>query len=174
MKRLKRPLTRRFIPTASLLLAVGLAACQTLVVTPSLSERLAPLDRALTSKPAELEAAATSGDGEAQFGLSLVWAHGLYGYPVDPNKAAEWRAKALANRRFIPITQYTAAFNGQPSRVNIINVPTYDLTLAETMAVDACIAWLAGRTASDGVCGDAQQATRRMALWKSSQLPRND
>lgn len=147
------------------MLAVGLGACQTLVTTPSLSERLAPLDRTLLSKPVELEAAAASGDGEAQFGLSLVWGHGLHGYPTNQSKAADWRAKALANRRFMPITQYTAAFNGQPSRVNIINVPTYDLTLAEATAVDACIAWLSGRTAADDACGGGQNTARRWTLW---------
>ena len=147
------------------MLAVGLGACQTLVTTPSLSERLAPLDRALASKPAELEAAAISGDGEAQFGLSLVWEHGLHGFPVDMNKAAEWRAKALANRRFMPITQYTAGFNGQPSRVNIINVPTYDVTPAEAMTADACIAWLSGTTTADDACGGGPNAARRRALW---------
>jgi len=146
-------------------LAVGLGACQTLVTTPSLSERLAPLDRTLSSKPVELEAAAASGDGEAQFGLSLVWWHGLHGYPTNQSKAAEWRAKALANRRFMPITQYTAAFNGQPSRVNIINVPTYDVSLAEATAVDACIAWLSGVTTADDACGGGQNAARRRTLW---------
>ncbi|MNS10311.1 RTX toxin acyltransferase family protein [compost metagenome] len=73
------------------LLAVGLGGCQTFVTTPPLSEQLAPLDRALTSKPAELEAAATSGDGGAEFGLSLVWGYGLHGYPTDQHKAGEWR-----------------------------------------------------------------------------------
>lgn len=147
------------------MVAVGLGACQTLVTTPSLSERLAPLDRTLSSKPVELEAAAASGDGEAQFGLSLVWEHGLHGYPTNQSKAAEWRAKALASRRFMPITQYTAAFNGQPSRVNIINVPTYDMTLAEATAVDACIAWLSGATTADDACGGGQNAPRRRTLW---------
>lgn len=174
MKRLKRPSTRRLIPAAGLLLVVGLGACQTLVTSPSLAERLAPLDRALTTSPAELEGAAASGDAEAQFSLSLVLSYGLHGHPTDQHKATDWRARALANRRFMPITQYTAAFNGQPSRVNIINVPTYDVSPAETMAVDACIAWLTGRIASDGACGDPEQATRRMALWKSSQTPHND
>ncbi len=150
------------------MLAVGLGACQTLVTTPSLSERLAPLDRALASKPAELEAAATAGDGEAEFGLSLVWENGLHGYPVDINKADEWRARALANRRFVPITQYMAAFNGQPSRVNIINVPTYDLTPAEAMMADACIAWLTGRTAAAEACGEEPDAVRRRDLWNAA------
>ncbi|MNH53290.1 hypothetical protein D3C87_1567830 [compost metagenome] len=150
------------------MLVVGLGACQTLVTTPSLSERLAPLDRALASKSAELEAAAASGDGEAQFGLSLVWEHGLHGYPVDMNKAAEWRARALANRRSMPITQYTAAFNGQPSRVNIINVPTYDLTPAEAMTADACIAWLTGRRAGAEACGEEADAARRRNLWNAA------
>ena len=168
MKRLKRPSTSRLIPAAGLVLAVGLGACQTLVTTPSLSERLAPLDRALASKPAELAAAAASGDGEAQFGLALIWEHGLHGYSVDMNKAAEWRARALANRRFMPITQYTAAFNGQPSRVNIINVPTYDLTPAEAMTADACIAWLTGQRAGAEVCGEEPDAARRRNLWNAA------
>lgn len=165
MKPPKRPSTRRLIAAAGLVLAVGLGACQTLVTAPSLSERLAPLDRTLSSKPVELDAAAASDDGEAQFGLSLVWGHGLHGYPTNQSKAAEWRAKALANRRFMPITQYTAAFNGQPSRVNIINVPTYDITLAEATAVDACIAWLSGRTAAAEACGEEADAMLRRRLW---------
>lgn len=165
MKRLKRPSTSGLISTAGLMLAVGLGACQSLVAPPSLSERLAPLDRALTSKPADLEAAAASGDAVAQFGLSLAWGHGLHGFPVDQNKAAEWRLKALANRRFVPVTQYTAAFNGQPSRVNIINIPTYDLTQAETMAVDACIAWLSGRTSATETCDEGPDVARRRSLW---------
>ena len=165
MKRPKRPSISRLLPTAGLVLVVGLGACQTLVTTPSLSERLAPLDRALTSKPAELEAAAASGDGEAQFGMSLVWGYGLHGYSLDMNKAAEWRAKALSNRRFMPITQYTAAFNGQPSRFNIINVPIYDLTPAEAIAADACIAWLSGRTLAASGCGEGTETARRRNLW---------
>lgn len=165
MKRLTQPSTDRLLPTAGLVLVVGLGGCQSLVTTPSISERLAPLDRALTSKPAELKAAATSGDAEAQFGLSLAWGHGLHGFSVDQSKAAEWRAKALANRRFMPVTQYTAAFNGQPSRVNIINVPTYDVTLAEATAVDACIAWLSGRTLAASACGEGTETARRRNLW---------
>jgi hypothetical protein len=157
------------LPTAGLVLVVGLGGCQSLVTTPSISERLAPLDRALTSKPAELEAAATSGDAEAQFGLSLAWAHGLHGFSVDQNKATEWRLKALANRRFVPITQYTAAFDGQPSRVNIINVPAYDLTQSETTAVDACIAWLSGRASATEACGEESDAARRRSLWAAAQ-----
>lgn len=105
------------------------------------------------------------GDAEAQFALSLVWGHGLHGYPTNLSKAAEWRAKALSNRRFMPITQYTAAFNGQPSRVNIINVPTYDVTLAEATAVDACIAWLSGRTIAASACGEGTETARRRNLW---------
>lgn len=165
MKRPKRPSTSRLLPTAGLVLVVGLGGCQSLVTPPSISERLAPLDRALTSKPAELEAAATSADAEAQFALSLVWGHGLHGYPTNLSKAAEWRAKALSNRRFMPITQYTAAFDGQPSRVNIINVPTYDVTLAEATAVDACIAWLSGRTIAASACGEGTETARRRNLW---------
>lgn len=150
------------------MLVVGLGGCQTLVPTTSLSERLAPLDRALSSKPVELEGAATSANAEAQFALSLVWGHGLHGYPTNLSKAADWRAKALANRRFVPITQYMAAFNGQPSRVNIITVPTYDVTLAEATAVDACITWLSGRASSNEACGIKTEAQRRLALWKSA------
>lgn len=168
MKRLTRLSTNRLISTAGFALVVGLGACQSLVTTQSLAERLAPLDRALTSRPGELEAAANSGDAEAQFGLSLVLGYGLYGYPMDINKAGEWRARALANRRFIPVTQYTAAFNGQPSRINIINVPTYDLTQAEAIAADACIAWLTGRTLVTEACGEGPETARRRSLWAAA------
>lgn len=169
MKRLKRPSTSHLVPAAGLMLAVGLGACQTLVTTPSLSERLVPLDRALTAKPSELESAAASGNGEAQFSLSLVLAYGLNGRAPDRVAADGWRRRAIASRRFVPITQYTAAFNGQPSRVNIINVPTYDVSPAQITATDACVALLGGRPSPIGACGDADEAAHRMALWETAQ-----
>ncbi|MNY26433.1 hypothetical protein D3C86_1602830 [compost metagenome] len=68
----------------------------------------------------------------------------------------------------MPIIQYTAAFNGQPLRVNIINVPTYDLTLAEATAADVCIAWLIGRLSSAEACGEEADAVRRQSLWAAA------
>lgn len=146
--------------------AIGLAACQSLVTTVPLSEQLAPLDMALSEAPNALEARANSGDGQAQLAMSIVSMYGLHGRTPDILTAGRWRDQALANRRFMPITQYTAAFNGSPSRVNIINVPVQTISAAQWQAVSRCLTVLFRGGATDTVdCGSANEASMRMTRW---------
>lgn len=101
--------------------------------------------------------------------MAIIVAHGLYGETPNKGAALHWRTQALQNRRFMPITQYTAAFNGAPSRINIINVavPTFPIGQLET--VDRCVAWLAGDLAiSPSVCGAVVDAERRKAAWREA------
>jgi len=140
-----------------------------LVKTAPLSEQLAPLDMALSEASVVLEGRAAGGDGQAQMAMAIVSAYGLHGRAPDILAAGRWRGQALANRRFMPITQYTAAFNGSPSRVNIINVPVHTLSAAQWQAVDRCLAILSGEVVGDeDACGDARERRRRQAAWRLS------
>lgn len=145
------------------------SSCATLV-SPG-PDLLVPLDQALAGDLSQLTSAAEGGDPQAQLAMSIVAAHGLRGRPADPRQAATWRSQALAQRRVTPITQYTAAFNGQPSRVNIIHVPVSAIPLGQIAVIDRCLASLKTRAAASmGVCGDTpeSEAARRMA-WASAQ-----
>jgi hypothetical protein len=160
-----RPSTKAF---AIALAAVGasLTACQGLVASAPLTERLAPLDLALRETPQALEPKATRGDGEAQLALVVVETSGLYGRRPDPVAANHWLALAQANRRFMPITQYTAAFNGQPSRVNIVNVPVQAVTPGQVEAIKACASLLTGLAAPSDSCGSEEELAARRTAWR--------
>lgn len=149
--------------------ASSVAACQNLVTTVPLSDQLVPLDMALSDGPETIEARANSGDGQAQIAMVIVSAYGLGGRKPDVVAASQWQEQAQTNRRFMPITQYTAAFNGSPSRVNIINVPIQAISAAQWQAVDRCVALLSGEAARDqSACGDAEQSRRRQVAWRQS------
>lgn len=148
---------------------ICLAACQTLVTSAPLAELLAPLDVAMSEQPGTIEARAQNGDGQAQLAMAIIDEHGLQGRSPDRASAAQWRLRALENRRFMPITQYTAAFNGQPSRVNIINVPVQSISIAQWQAVDKCVALLSGvLTEASEACGDAERTLQRRAVWRQA------
>lgn len=169
---MKPPTSRRSTrvwAAAGLATATGLAACQSLVTTVPKSEQLAPLDMALSEAPDAVEARANGGDGQAQLAMSIVSRYGLHGRTPDIVAAGRWRDQALANQRFMPITQYTAAFNGSPSRVNIINVPVQTISVAQWQAVNRCSAFLSGLRGGDAsVCGDAEEARQRHVAWRLS------
>ncbi len=167
MKPTKRPRSTRVWAAVCLTAATGLAACQTLVTAVPLSEQLAPLDMALSEAPDALEARANSGDGQAQLAMSIVSMYGLHGRTPDIVAPSRWRDQALANRRFMPITQYTAAFNGSPSRVNVINVPVQTISAAQWHAVNRCSALLSGADVSEeSACGDDEEFHRRRTAWR--------
>ena len=169
MKPLNRPRSTRVCAAVGLAAATGLVACQSLVTTVPLSEQLAPLDMALSEVPDAVEARANSGDGQAQLAMSIVSMYGLHGRTPDILAAGRWRDQALANRRFMPITQYTAAFNGSPSRVNIINVPFQTISAAQWQAVDRCSVLLSGVGVGEAAaCGDADETRKRQADWRLS------
>ncbi|MBB1178564.1 hypothetical protein DSM05_05300 [Pseudomonas sp. FW305-3-2-15-E-TSA4] len=143
-----------------------MAACQSLVTAVPLSEQLAPLDMALSEDPDAVEARANSGDGQAQLAMSIVSMYGLHGRTPDIVAAGRWRDQALANRRVMPITQYTAAFNGSPSRVSIINVPVQTISPVQWQAVDQCLTLLShGLAMNTIVCGSADESRMRATHW---------
>jgi len=166
---MKRPKPRRSTKAwaaVALAAATSLSACQSLVATVPLSEQLAPLDLALSEPPDAIETRAIGGDGEAQLAMSIVSMYGLHGRTPDILAAGRWRDQAQANRRFMPITQYTAAFNGSPSRVNIINVPVQTISPAQWAAVERCLVLLAGGPGGDPLaCGAPNEAHDRAANW---------
>lgn len=169
---MKRPKPRRSTKAwaaVCLTAATGLSACQSLVTTVPLSEQLAPLDIAFSGAPDVLEGRAAGGDGQAQMAMAIVSAYGLHGRAPDILAAGRWREQAQANRRFMPITQYTTAFNGSPSRVNIINVPVQTISPAQWQAIDRCLALLSGEVVGgEAACGDAEETRRRQADWRLS------
>ncbi|WP_295184582.1 hypothetical protein [uncultured Brevundimonas sp.] len=123
----------------------------------------------MSEAPDAVESRANSGDGQAQLAMSIVSMYGLHGRTPDIVAAGRWRDQALANRRFMPITQYTAAFNGSPSRVNIINVPVQTISAAQWQAVNRCLALLSGLAIGDiTACGGADETRRRQADWRFS------
>lgn len=71
----------------------------------------------------------------------------------------------------MPVTQYTAAFNGQPSRVNMIYLPRYEVTAQTDQLLARCAAGLeAGDTGV--VCGDAATTEDLRALWEQARRRR--
>lgn len=152
----------------AILAAAGicLAACQTLVTSAPLAELLAPLDVAMSEQPGTIEARAQNGDGQAQLAMAIIEEHGLQGRTPDRTSAVQWRQRAQENRRFMPITQYTAAFNSQPSRVNIINVPVQSISAAQWQAVDKCVALLSSVVVEDPeACGGVDETRQRRMTW---------
>ena len=157
------------IRVGAVCVALLASSCATLV-SPG-PELLAPLDQALSGDLSRLTVAAEGGDAQAQLALAIVSAYGLHGQPADRRQAATWRSRALAQRRVMPITQYTAAFNGQPSRVNIIHVPVSAIPAGQIAVIDRCLASLKSpAVASHGLCGDRPEieAARRVA-WANAQ-----
>lgn len=116
---------------------------------------MAPLNAALARTPESLRSDAQAGSAQAQFALALAYRYGL-NTPPDPVESATWRDRAFASRGYTQVTSYTAAFNGQPSRVNLINVPRYELTPAMAEPAEACAAALAAALpspAESAACG---------------------
>lgn len=165
MNRLSLSLTRAASFTVALVAAAGLSGCASLVNPVPLSELLEPLDMALQQPPADLASRARAGDGKAQLAMSIVAGHGLNGSARDARMATDWLAQAVANRRTVPITQYTAAFDGQSSRVNLIYVPVAAVPAAQFEAVERCVGELARDIQPAPACGDdvATQTSRREA-----------
>ena len=145
---------------------VGLGSCASLVERVPLSELLEPLDMALENSPETLVIQARTGDGKAQLAMAIVTKHGLNGSAKDVRGAADWMAQAVANRRTTPITQYTSAFNGQPSRVNLIYVPVPALPPAQFEAVERCLIELERGMSLTSNCGDDVTARNdRRQAW---------
>lgn len=131
-----------------------------------LAELLAPLDMAMSEQPEALETRARNGDGQAQLAMAIIEEHGLQGRTPDRASAVQWRQRAQESRRVMPITQYTAAFNGQPSRVNIINVPVQSISAAQWQAVDKCVALLSSLVVENPeACGGVDETQQRRVAW---------
>jgi len=163
--RMPRPLT---MATTALAAALGVAGCAALVVPVPIEELIAPVRSAASTDPVELERMALAGEPHAQLALSIVLAHGLSGRATDTIGAEHWRRRALSAATTVPITQYTAAFNGQPSRVNIINVRQAAIMPAQLAAIDRCVALLAGQGEDPRACGSGVDADALRQDWKLS------
>lgn len=152
--------------SVTFLLAATLAtACTTLTTDASVDSLLAPLQLALDRPLDELRAAATAGDAASQLAMFVVAAEGLHGEPVDQQAAQIWRGRAIASRGSTPITQYTVAFDGAPSRTNLLYVPRYEITELELSAVQSCIWRLKG---GNGRCGSAERERGLAARWQEA------
>ena len=154
--------------TAAVAAAMALSGCATLVE----GQREAMLETvrmAAVGDPADLLADARAGDARAQHAYAVVVQYGLHGVPADPLEAEAWRARAMAQRGTTPISQYTPAFNGQPSRVNLIYVPRYDMTVHEISVVAACAAALDAGSPGPA-CGDAETAVDLALVWAAASL----
>ena len=123
----------------------------------------------LEAPAADLAHRAGEGDARAQYALGSIYAHGLNGAPALPVLAEALRVQALGARGVTPITQYTPAFNGAPSHVNLIYVPRHDLDQARAAAVDLCLAALAEGREAPPVCRDESiSADQLAALWRAA------
>lgn len=153
------------------MLGIGLTGCAALVTPGDPADLAEPVRLAATADPAELRASAEQEDARAQQALALVLAYNLNGGGFDPTASTTWRVRSMIARGTTPITQYTAAFNGQPSRVNLINVPRYDITAQHDQFIARCAAGLeAGDPAP--VCGDTPTTEALRDLWKRAQRGR--
>ncbi|MDY6922447.1 MAG: hypothetical protein SWI22_00625 [Pseudomonadota bacterium] len=150
----------------SLLASCALAAgCATLGADVR-DDFLAPLEAALTPEPEDSAQRASDGDPGAQLTYAIILEHGLHGVEANVGAARHYRREAMASRGSTPVTQYTAAFDGQPSRINLIHVPVGGVGPAQLSAIDRCLADLkAGRGEE---CGDGDRADRIRALWLAS------
>lgn len=165
----KRRSTRRaFVPAV---LAIGLAGCAGLVTPADPADLAEPVYLATTTAPAQLRALADHDDARAQQALSLVLAYDLNGGGLDPAASADWRMRSMRARGNTPVTQYTAAFNGQPSRVNIIYVPRYDITAQHDQFIARCAEGLAAGDPLP-VCGDAATTASLRPLWAQARRRR--
>ena len=120
---------------------LGLSGCATTAPDTG-AKSLSALRLALTAPVNELRARAEAGDAQAQYGLSVLTARGLRGVPVDLERSANWRQRAMAVRGSTQITQYIAGLNGSPGRVAMLNVPRYELNASDAAANDKCAAML--------------------------------
>ena len=124
---------------------------------------------AMTTPVRDLAIPLDAADAREQYALGSAYDHGLNGLPVFPVMAEYLHARALAARGVMPITQYTPAFNGAPSRVNIVYIPRHDLDQARAAAVDMCFATLAEGRETPPVCReDGVSADQLAALWRAA------
>jgi len=134
---------------------------------------LAPLEAAMGEPLGALRSRSEAGEASAQYAMAILHAHGKRGLAVDPDRAANLRGKALAPRGYTPITTYIAGLRGKPGRVAIINVPRYDLSAAQALRVDRCVAVLARGLQARGAieaCGGLAEHDRLMALWSEGRV----
>lgn len=129
-------------------------------------EFLAPLEAALALEPEELAQRVSDGDPGAQLAYAIILEHGLHGVEANVGAAHHYRREATAPRGSTPITQYTAAFDGQPSRINLIYVPIGGVSPAQLSVIDHCLADL--RAGRGGQCGKGDRADRIRGLWLAS------
>lgn len=101
-----------------MLAAITLGGCASLAAA---GDPYAPLKLAFGEPVDALRARADGGeDAQAAWAMHFLTLHGLRGVRRDAAEAERFRRASLP--RQITITQYTAAFNGAPSRVNLIPV----------------------------------------------------
>lgn len=167
--RMPRPSTKG-LSLAVVTVAAALAGCAALVTPLPLADMLMPIQRAISTDAERLNQEAAAGDAQAQLALSIALAYGLGGRAVQPAEAAVWRSRALSARTYQPITQYTAAFNGQPSRVNIINIPQPAITPLQVKNIDRCLAVLTERISDAVACGDDDEGARLRSDWASASV----
>lgn len=144
-----------------------------------------------------LEAGATADDALSQQALSLLYARGMRGLPLDPVRAASLKTAALRPRSSQVIPTYMAGLNGAPVRVSMINVATGGLPPSLARTSEACMEALSKLAADDAllfpsgeiraagerrsraakrVCGDTDFDTLLIAFvdampWRTHALP---
>lgn len=148
----------------------NLAACAT-PQGEALIPRLKPIELALTQDLATLESRAGKGVAQDQLALALIYAHGLKGKRADREVAASWTARAVAQRGSTPLTMYTPAYDGKPSRVSLIFVPRYTLREFDVAVVERCVRALETSdpsTAAAMACGGPAEHDELRRLWTTA------
>jgi len=161
------PLSTKFSLVALVAAAALAAGCASMVTPMDAGTAFRPIELAATQSASSLQMRAEQGDAQAQLALSIALSHGLNGVQ-SPDEGRIWRARSSQPRGYMPITQYTAAFNGQPSRINIINVPRYDVSSGQLAMIDSCIVYLESRSRDSAVCGGPELALRLSTIWANA------
>lgn len=147
-------------------LCAGLGACVT--ARPTAPTDLGLLAKALSEPVDDLRKNADLGQASDQYAMALLRTYGARGVAQDQVQAVQLRRKALAARGYTPITTYIAGLRGKPGRVAIINIPRYELSAAQALRVDQCVAALARGDESPAAvetCAGPDTFDRLKVLW---------
>lgn len=150
------------------LCALALTGCQTLAPT---GERavtfLQPLILALEAPTDRLRDDAGAGDAFAQYALSIQLAEGLRGVAKNPDEAAVWRGSAFNVQTRQRVGLYAPSVNGGAGSTRVADLPRPVIIYYQTLVVDGCVDFLAGRTQDPRWCGGVVPAERFRAAWSA-------
>lgn len=156
------------VRTVSVLVLVAALVTGCATLTPPDRQMLVePIRSAAETSPETLRTQAEAGDPQAQIALSLAHKFGLNGLVRNESEAQVWRRRALAARGSSPVLQYVPAFDGQPARTHIVNVPQGGVSPVQVAVVEQCATALEDAASSgQAACGGSQMTAHLQMLWR--------